>query len=153
MHIMNILILISGQPALATEDRALREEFPYVDGYLFEAWLNKSENGLLGLSIILMASTTNQSLSGIVITNIQKGGAAEENGKIKRGDMVLKVNDTCVIGMSQTQVHELLANASPKVRLVLLRQYATTGEGGGGEVGGAKPEVDNLLLAPTFSRQ
>ena len=145
--------------ASISEDRALREEFPDVDGYLFEAWLNKSKNGLglsiknglLGLSI--MASTTNRSLSGIVITNIQKGGAAEENGKIKRGDMVLKVNDTCVIGMSQTQVHELLANASPKVRLVLLRQYATTGEGGGDRVGGAKPEVGNLFLAPTFSRQ
>ena len=53
--------------------------------------------------------------------------------------MILKVNDTCVIGMSQTQVQELLANASPNVRFVLLRQYgnsATTTGGGGGGVGG-----------------
>ena len=55
--------------------------------------------------------------------------------------MILKVNDTCVIGMSQTQVQELLANASPNVRFVLLRQYGnsatTTGGGGGGAGGGA----------------
>ena len=135
-----------------TEDRALRNEFPDVNGYLFEVWLNKSKNGLLGLSIT--ASTINRSLSGVTIMNIQKGGAAEENGEIKQGDFILKVNDTVVIGMSQTQVQELLTNASPNVRFVLLRQYGTTtgGEGGGGAGGGAKPKVDNLFLTPTFSR-
>jgi hypothetical protein len=75
-----------------------------------------------------------------LFAGIQKGGAAEENGEIKWGDMILKVNDTVVIGMSQQQVQELLANASPNVRFVLLRQYGnsatTTGGGGGGGVGG-----------------
>ena len=129
------------------EDRALRDEFPDVNGYLFKVWLNKSKSGLLGLSIV--ASTINPSLKGIAIMNIQKGGAAEENGEIKRGDFILKVNDTVVIGMSQTQVQELLANASPNVRFVLLRLYgnsaATTG-GGGRAGGGAKPKVKNLFL-------
>jgi hypothetical protein len=132
--------------------RALRNEFPDVNGHLFKIWLKKGKNGLLGLSII--ASKINQSLSGIVIVNIQKGGAAEENGEIKWGDMILKVNDTVVIGMSQQQVQELLANASPNVRFVLLRQYGnsatTAGEGGAGR--GAKPKVDNLsfLLQPSL---
>ena len=130
-----------------TEDRALRNEFPDVNGYLFEVWLNKSKTGLLGLSIV--ASTTNRSLPGIVIMGIQKGGAAEENGEIKWGDMILKVNDTCVIGMSQTQFQELLANASPNVRFVLLRQYGNSATAIGG---GAKPKVDNLFLTPTISR-
>ena len=129
-----------------TEDHALRDEFPNVNGYLFEVWLDKSKNGLLGLTIV--ANTTNQSLPGIVIVGIQKGGAAEENGEIKWGDMILKVNDTCVIGMTQTQVQELLANASPNVRFVLLRQYGNSATGRGG----AKPKVDNLFLTPTFSR-
>ena len=132
-----------------TEDRALRNEFPDVNGYLFKVWLNKSKNDLLGLSIT--ASTINRSLSGVRIMNIQKGGAAEENGEIKRGDFILKVNDTVVIGMSQTQVQELLANASPNMRFVLLRQYgnsATTTGGGGG----VKTKVKNLFLTPTFSR-
>ena len=51
--------------------------------------------------------------------------------------MILKVNDTCVIGMSQTQVQELLANASPNVRFVLLRQYGNSATGAGGGGGGA----------------
>ena len=132
-----------------TEDRALRNEFPDVNGYLFKVWLNKSKNGLLGLSIT--ASTINRSLSGVRIMNIQKGGAAEENGEIKRGDFILKVNDTVVIGISQTQVQELLANASLNMRFVLLRQYgnsATTTGGGGG----VKTKVKNLFLTSTFSR-
>ena len=95
-------------------------------------------------------------LQGVFIcslTGIQKGGAAEENGEIKWGDMILKVNDTCVIGMSQTQVQELLANASPNVRFVLLRQYgnSATGAGGGGGGanngrGGAKQQVYTVLF-------
>ena len=72
----------------------------------------------------------------ILTTGIQKGGAAELNGEIKWGDMILKVNDTCVIGMSQTQVQELLANASPNVRFVLLRQCGNSATGGGGVGGG-----------------
>ena len=107
------------------EDPSLRDEFPVTDGYLFEVWLKKNKTGRLGFSIV--ANTT-----GIVVMGIQKGGAAEENGKIKWGDMILKVNDTCVIGMSQTQVQELLANASPNVKFVLLRQYGNSAIGGGG---------------------
>ena len=85
----------------------------------------------------------------LLTAGIQKGGAAEENGEIKWGDMILKVNDTVVIGMSQTQVQELLANASPNVRFVLLRQYgnsATTGGGGGANNGrgGAKQQVHRI---------
>ena len=123
------------------EDPALRDEFPDVDGYLFEVKLSKGKTGGLGLSIV--ANNTSQAVRGIVIMGIQKGGAAEENGEIKWGDMILKVNDTCVIGMSQTQVQELLAKAPANVRFVLLRQYSN-GSGGGGANngrGGAKQQV------------
>ena len=131
------------------EDPALRDEFPDVDGHLFEVWLKKGKTGGLGLSIV--ANTNSQALRGIVIMGIQKGGAAEENGEIKWGDMILKVNDTCVIGMSQTQVQELLANASPNVRFVLLRQYGNSGVGGAGGGanngrGGVKQQVHTLML-------
>ena len=121
-----------------TEDPALRDEFLDVDGRLFEAWLNKGITGLLGMSIV--ANTSSQALQGIVVMEIQKGGVADENGTIKHGDMILKVNNTCVIGMSQTQVQELLANASPNVRFVLLRQYGNGGISGAG--GGAKQKVN-----------
>ena len=93
----------------------------------------------------------------VLPAGIQKGGAAEENGEIKWGDMILKVNDTIVIGMSQTQVQELLANASPNVRFVLLRQYgnSATATGGGGGAnngrGGAKQQVHRIsFVCPNF---
>ena len=47
------------------EDPALRDEFPDVDGHLFEVWLKKGKTGGLGLSIV--ANTTSQALRGIVI--------------------------------------------------------------------------------------
>ena len=128
------------------EDPALRDEFPNVDGHLFEVWLRKGKSGGLGLSIVAnTTSTSAQPVRGIVIMGIQKGGAADENGEIKWGDMILKVNDTCVVGMSQTQVQELLATAQPNVRFVLLRQYsnggATSGGGASNGRGGAKQQV------------
>ena len=67
-----------------------------------------------------MASTTSQ---------IQQ---AEENGEIKWGDVTLKVNDTCVIRMGQTQVQELLATATLNVKFMLLRP-------------GGEEEVNNRL--------
>ena len=102
------------------EDAKLREEFPDVDGHLFEVKLNKGNSGL-GLSIV--ANTNAQSVKGIVIMGIQLGGVADQSGRIKWGDMILKVNETCVIGMSQQQVQELLAKAPPVVRFVLVRQH------------------------------
>ncbi len=90
---------------------------------MFEVLLQKGKAGL-GLSIV--ASTT-QSLRGIVIMGIQPGGVAELSGRVKWGDMILKVNDTCVIGMSQQEVQELLAKAPPTVRFVLLRQHMVEG--------------------------
>ena len=112
------------------EDPALREEFPEVDGHLFEVRLKKGKSGGLGLSIA--ANTGGQADRGIVIMGMKKGGAAEENGEIKWGDMILKVNDTCVIGMTQTQVQELLAKSPSTVRIVLQRQYSNGAGGGGG---------------------
>lgn len=105
------------------EDAKLREEFPDVDGHLFEVKLNKGKSGL-GLSIV--ANTNTQSVKGIVIMGIQTGGVADQSGRIKWGDMILKVNDTCVIGMSQLQVQELLAKVPPLVRFVLVRQHMNT---------------------------
>ena len=101
------------------EEPTLRAEFPDVDGHLFDVVLNKGKSGL-GLSIV--ANTNAQSVQGIVIMGVSRGGVAEKSGRVKWGDMILKVNETSVIGMSQQQFQELLASAPPTVRFVLLRQ-------------------------------
>lgn len=100
------------------EDPLLREEFPNIEGHLFEVVLNRGKSRL-GLNIV--ANTQGSSLPGIVIMRVQPGGVADRSGRIKWGDMILKVNETCVIGMSQEQVQELLAKAPPTVRFVLVR--------------------------------
>ncbi len=97
-----------------------RAEFPEAEGHLFEVRLQKGGKAGLGLSIV---ANTTQSLRGIVIMGIQQGGVADQSGRVKWGDMILKVNDTCVIGMSQQAVQELLAKAPPTVHIVLLRQH------------------------------
>ena len=101
------------------EDPLLREEFPTVIGHLFEVNLNKGKSGGLGLSIV--RSTDSQSVDGIVIMDVARGGVADASGKIKWGDMILKVNDTCVVGMSVQQVQELLAKSPLLVRFVMVR--------------------------------
>ena len=131
----------SQMPVNDGEHPALNKEFPNEDGYLFDIWVKKGQLGGLGLNIT--ASTTSQALQGIAIQQ------AEENGEMKWGDVILKVNDTCVIEMSQTQVQELLANATLNVKFMLLRQ-GTTGQGEevNNKIDRAKQvqEVHNLLL-------
>lgn len=100
------------------EDPNLRVEFPEVEGHLFEVKLRKGKTGL-GLSIV--ESAQEQMVRGLVIMWIQPGGVADHCGKIKWGDMILKVNETCVIGMSRQQVQEMLARSPPLVRFVLVR--------------------------------
>ena len=111
------------------EDPALREEFPDIEGHLFEVKLIKGK-GKAGLGLSIVASTNTQMIRGIVIMGIQQGGVAEQSGRIKWGDMILKVNDTCLIGMSQQEVQELLAKAPPTVKFVLLRQHMVSGSEG-----------------------
>ena len=106
------------------EDPLIRAEFPDVEGHLFEVTLNKGKRGGLGLSIV--ANTNKESIQGIVIMGIQKGGVAEQCNRIKWGDMILKVNNTCVVGLSQQEVQELLRSAPPTVRFILLRQDMNT---------------------------
>lgn len=102
------------------EDPALRKEFPNVEGILFEVWLKKGSAGL-GMSIVANRDDHTEP-QGIVIMGIQSGGVADRSKMIMWGDMILKINDTCVIGMTQQEVQEMLRNAASHVRFVMLRQ-------------------------------
>lgn len=103
------------------EDPALRKEFPNIEGILFEVWLSKGSGGL-GMSIVANRDDHAPGPRGIVIMGIQAGGVADRSKMIMWGDMILKINDTCVIGMTQQEVQEMLMKASSSVRFVMLRQ-------------------------------
>ena len=103
------------------DDSELRKEFPNVDGVLFEVWLNKGSRGL-GMSIVANRDDHAPGPRGIVIMGIQPGGVADHSKMVMLGDMILKINDTCVIGMTQQEVQEMLMEAALHVRFVMLRQ-------------------------------
>lgn len=101
------------------EDPDLRAEFPDVKGHLFCISLNKGKGGL-GLNIV--SETSSMAVRGIVIMGIQAGGVADKCGRIRWGDVILKMNNINVVGMSQEQFQKLLIQAPPTVTFVLLRQ-------------------------------
>ena len=55
---------------------------------------------------------------------IQAGGVADQCGRVRWGDVILKMNNINVVGMSQEQFQKLLAQAPPTVTFVLLRLHA-----------------------------
>ena len=103
------------------DDPELRKEFPTVEGTLFEVWLNKGNQGL-GMSIVANRDDHAPGPRGIVIMGIQPGGVADRSKMVMWGDMILKINDTCVIGKTQQDVQEMLMKAPPRVKFVMLRQ-------------------------------
>lgn len=105
------------------EDPELRAEFPDADGHLFSVTLNKGSGGL-GLNIV--SETSSKAIRGIVIMGIQSGGVADQCGRIRWGDVILKMNHINVVGMSQEQFQKLLMQAPPTVTFVLLRQLQET---------------------------
>ena len=101
------------------EDTLLREEFPDMEGHLFSITLNKGSSGL-GLNIVSETSSK-AVVRGIVIMGIKPGGMADKCGQLRWGDVILKMNNISVIGMSQEQFQKLLIKAPPTVTFVLLR--------------------------------
>ena len=113
------------------DDPNLRKEFPSVEGRLFEVWLNKGSSGL-GLSIVASQDDHSPGPRGIVIMGVQPGGVADRSKQIMWGDMILKINDMRVIGMTQLEVQGMLMEAPPLVKFGMLRQPGGGGGGGGG---------------------
>lgn len=103
------------------EDPDLRGEFPEVEGHLFSVTLSRPSSGGLGLNIV--SETSSKAVRGIVIMGIQSGGVADQCGRMRWGDVILKMNNINVVGMSQEQFQKLLAKAPPTVTFVLLRQH------------------------------
>ena len=72
----------------APTDKSLRSEFPSADGHLYKVSLERGQQGL-GMSIF-----SNTSGRGVMVTSVVTNGVADETGKIKEGDEIVKVSPT-----------------------------------------------------------
>ncbi|XP_077306707.1 inaD-like protein isoform X2 [Lithobates pipiens] len=59
--------------------------------------------------------------SGVIVRTILPGGLADQDGRLKTGDHILKIGDTIVQGMASDQVAQVLRNCGNSVRMVVAR--------------------------------
>ncbi|XP_072275487.1 inaD-like protein [Pyxicephalus adspersus] len=59
--------------------------------------------------------------SGVIVRTILTGGLADQDGRLKTGDHILKIGDTDVQGMASDQVAQVLRNCGNSVRMVVAR--------------------------------
>ncbi|XP_040216741.1 inaD-like protein isoform X5 [Rana temporaria] len=59
--------------------------------------------------------------SGVIVRTILPGGLADQDGRLKTGDHILKIGDTYVQGLASDQVAQVLRNCGNSVRMVVAR--------------------------------
>ncbi|XP_078070170.1 tyrosine-protein phosphatase non-receptor type 13 isoform X2 [Mustelus asterias] len=91
-------------------------------GDIFEVELSKTENSLgISVTVLFCKGGVNTSVrhGGIYVKAIIPGGAAEADGRIKKGDRVLSVNGICLEGATHKQAVETLRSTGQVVHLLL----------------------------------
>ncbi|NXJ04685.1 PTN13 phosphatase, partial [Odontophorus gujanensis] len=86
-------------------------------GDIFEVELAKKDNGL-GISVTGGVNTSIRH-GGIYVKAVIPKGAAEEDGRIEKGDRVLSVNGISLEGATHKQAVEMLRNTGQVVHLLL----------------------------------
>ncbi|XP_048390119.1 tyrosine-protein phosphatase non-receptor type 13 isoform X3 [Stegostoma tigrinum] len=110
-------------------DKVKRRAFPDAKqssllkpGDIFEVELSKIENSL-GISVTVLFGkggiNTSVRHGGIYVKGIIPGGAAEADGRIKKGDRVLSVNGICLEGATHKQAVEMLRSTGQVVNLLV----------------------------------
>ncbi|XP_042660450.1 multiple PDZ domain protein isoform X3 [Tyto alba] len=69
----------------------------------------------LGFGIVGGKST------GVIVKTILPGGVADQHGRLRSGDHILKIGDTDLAGMSSEQVAQVLRQCGNRVKLVVAR--------------------------------
>nr|DBA28120.1 TPA: hypothetical protein GDO54_008526 [Pyxicephalus adspersus] len=59
--------------------------------------------------------------TGVIVKTILPGGVADQNGRLRSGDHILKIGDTDLAGMSSEQVAQVLRQCGNRVKLVIAR--------------------------------
>ncbi|XP_013781540.2 multiple PDZ domain protein-like, partial [Limulus polyphemus] len=85
--------------------------------------LKKDKNNELGISV---TGGNDTYLEAIVVTDVLGNGAAFQDGRLRKGDVLLAVNDLSLRDISFKEAVKLLHEATSPVRLVVLRENPQT---------------------------
>ncbi|KAL3289438.1 hypothetical protein HHI36_022863 [Cryptolaemus montrouzieri] len=111
------LARVPASPSLPLLNLDLSVKMPEMEKFIVE--LKKDANGL-GITIAGYVCEKEE-LSGIFVKSVNKGSAADLNGKIKVNDRIVEVDGQSLQGYSNIQAVEVLRNCGSVVRLCLER--------------------------------